>query len=184
MENQAGRWWDQEAWRCLGRARNDKARPWWQPCRGHRVISSVQVDWAACCSHNCCHPQVLKPKPKGRPAAITPTMYKRLSSALNMLQRQANGTKEVTVAMVKTKAGCSACTKTIRKAFHAHGIRFRRLREKPILTKDDIKDRLRFGLRHELRSKARWAFYPHAIIDNKNFPLYLNAAGREYALGL
>ena len=108
-------------------------------------------------------------------------MYKKLSSALNMLQRQANGTKEVTVAMVKTKAGCSACTKTIRKAFHAHGIRFRRLREKPILTKDDIKDRLRFGLRHKFRSKARWAFYPHAIIDNKNFPLYLNAAGREYA---
>jgi len=125
--------------------------------------------------------RVVKPRPIGRPHAITPAVYKKLSSALNSLQRQANGAKEVTLAMVKTKAGCTACVRTIQRAFHARGVRFRRLREKPILTKDDIKERLRFGLQHKRRSKTQWSLYPHAIIDNKNFPLYLNAAGREYA---
>ena len=122
-----------------------------------------------------------KKKQKGRPLAIAPQMFTKLKRALDTLLRKANGETEVTAAMVKEKALCSASTKRILEAFHAKGIWFRKLREKPILTKEDIVERAEFGKRHSRKSKSQWCEFPHAIIDNKHFPVYLNAAGREHA---
>lgn len=122
-----------------------------------------------------------KKQPKGRPVAITPAIYRKLKSALDTLLRQAKGEREVTVAMVKEKAQCEASTRRILESFHAKGIWFRKLREKPILTKEDFADRAQFGRRHAMKSKSQWCGHPHAIIDNKTFPIYLNAAGREHA---
>ena len=75
---------------------------------------------------------------KGRPVAITKEIYASLEKALDKVLRGAAAQTEVTVGMVKVAAGCCASDKTVREAFHARGVRFRQLREKPMLTADDV----------------------------------------------
>jgi hypothetical protein len=83
--------------------------------------------------------------------------------------------------MVKKKAGVTCCERTIRQAFKANGMPFRRLREKPLLKPQDVEERLSFATKNAARAKHSWVTYPHAIIDNKRFPLYLDRQAREYA---
>ena len=118
---------------------------------------------------------------KGRPRAITQEVYASLKKALARLLRKASAQIEVTVCMVKAAAGCSASDKTVREAFHARGVRFRKLREKPLLTADDVVERRAFAEGFSSRSANAWVTKPHAIIDNKNFPMYLDRKGREHA---
>ena len=87
-------------------------------------------------------------KTKGRPKAITPQMYTTLKRVLDRLLKKAGGQHEVTVDMVKEASGFAASARTMRKAFHEHGVRFRRLREKPILTLDDVVERRNFADRY------------------------------------
>ena len=117
----------------------------------------------------------------GRPKAVTPVVYAELKRTLTALQKAAGGQKEVTVAMVKAKARSPLSIRTIRDAFHAHGVRFHKLREKPILTIADRAARRVFARKYVGKSKAQWASKPHAIIDNKHFPMYLDKAAREHA---
>ena len=49
--------------------------------------------------------------------------------------------------------------------------RFRKLREKPILTDQDIVDRRAFAQHYGQKTASQWVAKPHAIIDNKNFKL-------------
>lgn len=85
------------------------------------------------------------------------------------------------MAMVKAEAGCDASRAVVLQALHAHGLWFRKLREKPLLTPEDVRCRLSFGKAHLNRTPSQWLSIPHAIIDNKHFPLYVNPAGREHA---
>lgn len=117
----------------------------------------------------------------GRPTAITPETYRKLKAAMDELLKKAKGEAEVTVKMIKARAKCQASERTIRDAFHANGVWFRRLKEKPILTPADMAERLEFGKQHAKRTKAQWVANPHAIIDNKHFQLYVNGAGRAHA---
>lgn len=117
----------------------------------------------------------------GRKPAITPAVYQELKRSLSALQKEAGGQKEVTLAMVKAHAGSPFSIRTIQDAFHAHGVWFRKLREKPILTNGDRDARRAWASSNLAKSKAQWVAKPHAIIDNKHFPLFLNKAGREHA---
>ena len=117
---------------------------------------------------------------KGRPKAVTPAMFRELKRALDHLLKKANGQREVTVSMVKAKAQCPACARVIRQAFHAHGVHFRKLREKPLLTKQDVAARAAFAETHSGRTAQQWVQHPHAIIDNKMFQVFADARGREH----
>lgn len=105
----------------------------------------------------------------GRPQSITPKMYMMMEKALNNLQRKAHAGKmeEVTLEDVLAKTGISVCKKTARAAFRKKGITFKKLKTKPLLTRDDIKARYQWALRRKRRSKIAWTSRPHAIIDNK-----------------
>ena len=118
---------------------------------------------------------------KGRPRKMTRQVYTGLRRVLTRLLKKAGGEKEVTVAMVKAISGCDCSLRTIRDAFHADGVRFRRLREKPILTRRDIAARRCFADLHAAKSPSQWVSWPHAVIDNKNFPLYLSKSHRTHA---
>lgn len=122
-----------------------------------------------------------KVKAVGRPRSVTPKVYRQLKGALDFLLRQSRGEHEVTAQMIKARVGCSLSLRTIRNAFHAEGIWFRRLKEKPILTPQDVAARYAFGVQHERKTQKQWVSSPHAIIDNKHFPMYLNCAGRVHA---
>lgn len=124
--------------------------------------------------------QLAKPKsfvPKlGRSKIINEAVFQKLNTALDALIKKAKAEKEVTLTMVKKRARVDACDLVCRAAFKAHGIRFFQLREKPILTDDDIVERRAFQREHGSKSKDAWngspRSGPHAIIDNKHFPMY------------
>ena len=118
---------------------------------------------------------------KGRPRKMTKEVYTGLRRVLTKLLKKAGGEKEVTVAMVKAASGCDCSLRTIRDAFHADGIRFRRLREKPILSRCDVVARRRFADLYAAKLPSQWLKSPHAVIDNKNFPLYLSKSHRAHA---
>ena len=69
----------------------------------------------------------------------------------------------------------------VQDALRSRGVRFRPMREKPIRTADDEKDRLAFGNRHAKKPLGFWASGIHAYLDNKMFPIYPNGQGRTYA---
>ena len=117
----------------------------------------------------------------GRPIAISAAVFKSLWRSMQALLKKARGAKEVTVGMIKTHSHCAASKRCILDAFHRKGLHFRKLREKPLLAKKDLVARRAFAIKHGKKTKSSWLNCPHAVIDNKHFPLYLNKAGREYA---
>jgi len=117
----------------------------------------------------------------GRKCKVTPKVFKKLSRALTVLQKKAHAKKEVTVAMVKEQAKVDATDRTVLDAFHKKDIWFRPLRQKPILTPDDIQQRRVFASTYRKRAAKTWVVQPHAVIDNKHFPLFRDRKGRAEA---
>ena len=108
----------------------------------------------------------------GRPAMPEHDYEKRLR-ALDTPQLSKPG-KEITAAMVRKKAKVTYCEEVIRNAFRAHGKPWRKLREKPLLTEEDMKKRLALAKDYDSKSAASWVESPHAAIDNKKFTAFLS----------
>ena len=83
-------------------------------------------------------------------------MYTKLAKSLDTLQKEAKGQTEVTAAMVKAKAKCPAGLRAIRESFHAHGVFFHKLREKPILRDEDVIGRHAFSKENLNKSGESW----------------------------
>ena len=111
----------------------------------------------------------------GRKKIITPTVYKKLATTMVRIHKKAHAFKEVRVAMVKAQANVEASDRTVLDEFHKHDVWFRPLRQKPILTDDDIVTRDTFGHHNLTRSEEGWVDTPNAIIDNKNFLVYMKS---------
>lgn len=107
-------------------------------------------------------------KPRG---IITKDDFLRLVKAAAALHKEVKGLQEVSVAMIKKRANVDACDKTCLEAFHADGIWFRPLKERPILSETDVKERDKWRKEKQHGSSAQWNKRPHATIDTKHFPL-------------
>ena len=107
-----------------------------------------------------------KVRAKGRPAKITPCVYKRLLTAHKKLVSAKPG-KEVTVKQVRTKIGLRCSDRTVLDAFHRNGLYLRPMYEKPEVTKEDKRLRKEFVEKHGDRTPAQWNRHVHAAIDNK-----------------
>ena len=101
--------------------------------------------------------KALKPKktlkPKGRPP-MSAADFAKCDKALVKMQRQVKANKEITATMVAKKAGVKYGEKCVRKWLASHGKPFRKLREKPQLTPEDVETRLAFSKRNYLKTKA------------------------------
>ena len=73
-----------------------------------------------------------------------------------------------------------ASTRTIAKAIRARDIYFRKLRAKPTLTKQDIKDRVAFAASYAGRTSQWWNRAVHMHIDVKHFSIFLDGKGRRH----
>ena len=62
-----------------------------------------------------------------------------------------------------------ASERSILRALHKRNIRFRKLREKPKLTAEDMKERFAFAKAYHKKTKTWWASHLHASIDGKCF---------------
>ena len=121
------------------------------------------------------------PGKRGQPPALSCKDVANLQRILKTLIRRARARREVTMAMLKKKARCKACARTIRTALAKKNIKFRRLRTKPLLTAHDRKARREFALKYKDKSLAWWLRAIQMHIDVKTFPLYTTKAGRDVA---
>ena len=118
---------------------------------------------------------------KGAPKKLPPKIMKNVLKTTRALQKQANAHKEVTADMITDQAGVDVCDRTLQRAFREAGIKFYNLKEKPILTKEDVKTRFLWVKAHKKRTKEGWVSKPHGIIDNKHFQMFTNEGGRDFA---
>ena len=119
--------------------------------------------------------------PVGRPLALSPTQVNRLISVATELIEDAECRYQVTASMLKKALKLKCSEKTILQALHARGIRFHVFREKPLLTEEDVVDRLAFAAAHGGKSVTFWKEKVHAYLDDKYFTPYLTPAARVYA---
>ena len=117
----------------------------------------------------------------GRPPALTERQAARAVEVAQTMIEAADGHYQVTVGMVRRALKLKCCDRTVLDALHKEGVWFHSMREKPILTPDDVKDRHKFACAHCRKPASFWEQCVHAYLDNKNFPLYLTGKARAYA---
>ena len=120
-------------------------------------------------------------KPDGRPALLDDAAVDRLVGLLDHMVVEADGRYEVTVDMLRRRARCAAGVRTITRALHQRRVFFRKLREKPVLTADDVKARKRFAAKFYSKAAAWWTAHVDMHIDVKHFPVYVNGRARAHA---
>ena len=101
-----------------------------------------------------------------------------LVKRLHELVVKANCKYTVTVKLLKRSSRVKASERTITKALHDRNIFFRKLREKPTLTTEDVAARLKFAKKYHSKPQAWWRKNVHAFIDGKHFQVYLNGESR------
>lgn len=127
---------------------------------------------------------VIKKVPRraqGRPPALTEAQVDYLVVTLDKMIRARKAESVVTASMLRHATRTKACTRVIRKALAKRNIRFRPLREKPVLTEEDVAARFAFAKKYRHKTAAWWNDNVHAYIDAKYFHMYLDAAGRSRA---
>ena len=95
--------------------------------------------------------------------------------------KKADAQSEVTMAMIKDKAGVKVSDRTVRSKMSDSKYAFFKLKEKPLLTDEDIVKRKTWTDAHKRRNRLQWVGTPHAIIDNKKFPKTTCRKSREYS---
>ena len=120
-------------------------------------------------------------KKEGRPTILDEGAVDKLIALLDCTVVVADAQYEVTVDMLRRRARSKAGNRTILDALHARRIYFRRLREKPVLTDEDIKARKKFAKDYMAKTTAWWTSYVDMHIDVKHFPVYLNGRARAHA---
>ena len=103
----------------------------------------------------------------------------RLVTVLNKMVDEADGCHEVTMDMLMRRGRVKVCRRVIANALHARGFYFRNLREKPILTPEDVEQRFRWASKYRGKSAAWWLKAVHLHLDNHVFKVATTSAGRK-----
>lgn len=120
-------------------------------------------------------------KKQGRPLGLTGSQVDFLVRRLDEMIVKANGRYHVTAAMLKRSARCKASVRVIQDALHKRKIYFRKMREKPLLTEEDVAARYKFAKKYKNKSAKWWWWTLQAIIDGKHYKPYLTGAARVMA---
>ena len=119
---------------------------------------------------------------KGTPRKLSDVDMKAVLQSMKKLQKQKHPKGiEVTAAMILDDSGVDASERTLLGELHDRGIKFYRLKERQTLTAEDVKERKAWAKARMGRRATTWLTKPHAIMDNKNWPLYTTGAGRSHA---
>ncbi|CAE7464626.1 Ikbke [Symbiodinium natans] len=114
----------------------------------------------------CLQKPVLK---QGRPCSLTMAQVDFLEKKLDDMIVKANGQRTVTVQDLKKTTKTKASCRSILRALHDRNIYFRKLREKPLLTPEDVRARFHFAKKYRSKSRAWWVKNVDAFIDGKHF---------------
>lgn len=118
---------------------------------------------------------------RGRKERLTKVQINLLVRTTRMLIQRAAAKKEVTLKMILRRTRLRVSERCARKAMQSRGIRFRKMRGKPLLTKDDVKERLAFAKKYRRKTKRWWQKAVHLYIDLKSWKVCPNAKSRALA---
>ena len=117
---------------------------------------------------------------QGRQSGLSKGQVDRLIAKAEQYIKQAQGRYRITYQLIKRRTRTKVSTWTIMRAFHKRGISFKKFREKPILSDEDIAERFKFAKANRRKSEKQWLKI-HMHIDCKWFPVYLNGKARLFA---
>ncbi|CAE7231400.1 F52C9.6 [Symbiodinium sp. CCMP2592] len=166
-------------WTKMSEEQRELARDWYS--RGKKPSEIAELlgrDTSTMARLLCMQKQ---PKKQGRPKALTTAQVDLLERRLDELIVKVDGATTITVETLKKATKSKASTQCILHALHKRNIYFRKLREKPVLTPADIRDRYAFAKKYRGKSKQWWLSNVHAFIDGKHFQVYLTGAERVRA---
>jgi len=119
------------------------------------------------------------PRPVGRPKALSEAKIDRIVALLDQMVDEADGNCEVTLDQLVRRSRLKVCKKVVATALHDRGYWFRNMRQKPILTPEDVQERFKWAKKYENKSAAWWLETVHVHIDNHVFKVATTAAGRK-----
>ena len=93
---------------------------------------------------------------QGAKRVLTLAQVDHLTAKTKVYFKHAMGRYRITYQIIKNRTRCKASVKTIMREFLKRGITFRKMREKPLLTDEDIADRFRFGRKHKGKLSRWW----------------------------
>ena len=120
-------------------------------------------------------------KKQGRKKTLSEAQVDFLEHRLDQLIKKAKGQYHITSHTLKRSTRLQVSVRTILDALHERNVYFRKLREKPILSEDDVKSRLEFARAHKDKTPLWWNSHVHSYIDGKHFKVYLNGTERLIA---
>ena len=108
--------------------------------------------------------------------------HAKIDSIVALLEKMVNAAdanSEVTMDMLMKRGRLRVSRRVVAEALHERGYRFRDLRQKPILTPDDIKDRFKWAKKYARRPRAWWLEAVHVHLDNHTFKVATTSKGRK-----
>lgn len=120
-------------------------------------------------------------KKQGRPCALTDAQVRAAAAMLEKMVRKAKGEYEVTAEMLRRRLRLRVTARTLLRAMHRTGVKWHRFRLKPMLTREDVKQRHTFAKTYATKRSQWWCQHIHMHIDVKQFRVYLNGKARAYA---
>jgi hypothetical protein len=116
----------------------------------------------------------------GRAASLTEKDKDRLVALVDDMVEKADTRYTVTIAMIRARFHPKVCQKVLAEALHERDRWFYKLREKPILTDEDVRERFAFAKKFRCRTAAWWRTAVHLHVDNHAFKVPSNDAARRY----
>jgi transposase len=115
----------------------------------------------------------------GRPRALTEQQIDRLVAFVNLEVKKAKGEYAITQDFIHRRFRPKVCVRVIAEALHQRGMWFHKLREKPLLTEEDVRVRFAFAKRYLKCSSDWWLRHVQLHIDNKVFKVPANKGTRH-----
>jgi len=97
-----------------------------------------------------------KPQKRRRHPSLSRAEVNLLVRTIKAMARKAKALYEVTLAMAMKRAKLKCGEQCARAALKKRNIKFRRLRSKPILTKQDVKERFAFAKKYRKKPRSFW----------------------------
>lgn len=119
------------------------------------------------------------PRPVGRPPALTGAKVDRIVALLERMVTAADASEEVTMDMLMRRGRLKVSKRVVANALHSRGYRFRDLRQKPILTPDDVAERYAWAKKYARKSREWWLQAVHVHLDNHVFKVATTGKGRK-----
>ena len=115
----------------------------------------------------------------GRKRALTDADKDRLVTLVEGLVKEADTKYTVSIGLIQKRFRPKVSFPTLWDALHERGVWFHKLREKPLLTDQDVKDRFAWAKKYRGKSPAWWRRAIQLHMDNHVFKVPATAVARR-----